>query len=139
MTGLTKASILLDLGAIVCLTLWLFWARRAVATASTPRDPRDGTWSRLLDTPAGPHRWSITYDMAEHNVGRWVEKHPTGKGWGRCDCGLRVEGEHGQALALDQVHATMAHHIDAASATLADVEGPSPVETRPDAAGCITL
>jgi hypothetical protein len=80
-------------------------------------DPRDGIYSRLLDTPAGPHRWSIDYQMKDTTVAaQWVERFPTGLGWGRCSCGLRVEGPAGSAQPLDFVHMWMGRHLAEARA-----------------------
>jgi hypothetical protein len=112
MTLLTKASILLDVGTLVCLIGWLAWAHHKWKDSMPKTDPRDGVYSRLLDTPNGPHRWSVDYEMKDTTVAQqWVERFPTGLGWARCSCGVRVEGPDGKAIPLDLAHLWLGKHL----------------------------
>lgn len=59
------------------------------------------------------HAWEIEHEVRDisRNQNGWTEQEPTGKSWGRCACGLRVEGERGGPLLTDDVAARLQEHI----------------------------
>lgn len=59
------------------------------------------------------HSWAIEHEERDRDTGtQWREQELTGRSWGRCQCGVRVEGETGEPLPTDDVAARLQEHID---------------------------
>jgi hypothetical protein len=66
----------------------------------------------LPELPTDAHFWTVDHELVEDVAhGGWVTRFPTGRGWARCSCGLRIEGPTGDAVPLALVEQTLAHHL----------------------------
>lgn len=64
-----------------------------------------------VNPPRGPHYWTLGAELVTDSARGWVQRSPTGRGWGRCSCGERFEDPAGAPLPLDLVHMWLARHL----------------------------
>jgi hypothetical protein len=63
------------------------------------------------EPPHGSHWWTVDHHLVEDVVNGWIVRSPTGRGWARCSCGLRIEGPTGESVPLAQVEAELVDHL----------------------------